>query len=97
MAGQGNHPFNSVFLGRGRGRRRGRGLQLRAAPHQDSVVKAVWTDWFFEAAAPPGTTGQVKVWLGSWVAKPIKVWLGGSWQLKPLKRWSGSAWVTTPY
>lgn len=44
-----------------------------------------------------GSTGQVKVWLASWMAKPIKVWNGSAWVVKPLKRWNGSSWVITPY
>lgn len=34
----------------------------------------------------------IKVWMGSWVTKPVKVWMG-SWVTKPVKRWSGSVWV----
>lgn len=43
-----------------------------------------------------GSTGQIKVWLGSWIAKPIKVWTGGGWVVKPVKYYNG-AWVITPY
>jgi len=46
---------------------------------------------------PAGATGEIKVWLGSWIAKPIKVWTGGGWVVKPLKRWNGSTWNPTPY
>lgn len=49
-------------------------------------------------SAPPGTTGQIKVWNGSsWVAKPVKVWNGSTWETKPVKYYNGSTWVTTPY
>ena len=33
-----------------------------------------------------------KVWLGSWVEKPAKVWLAGAWVQKPVKRWDGAGW-----
>lgn len=45
---------------------------------------------------PLSVTGQIKVWLGSWVAKPAKVWLG-SWVAKPVKHWNGTSWMETSY
>jgi hypothetical protein len=51
-----------------------------------------------QADAPPGNTGQIKVWTGAaWVAKPVKVWNGSTWEIKPVKYWNGSDWITTPY
>lgn len=52
------------------------------------------TDDYFES---PSVTGRIKVWLGSWLAKPVKWWNGASWVTKPVKRWNGSSWVTTSY
>lgn len=44
---------------------------------------------------PPG--GNLNVWDGSqWVAKPVKVNVGGVWTAKPVKYWNGTAWVRTP-
>jgi hypothetical protein len=37
--------------------------------------------------------GQIKVWDGSWVDKPIKVWTGSTWAEKPIKVWTGSEWA----
>jgi len=54
-------------------------------------------DGFSETSGGGGSTGQIKVWSGSWLAKPLKVWNGSSWVVKPLKRWDGSSWVVTPY
>ena len=51
-------------------------------------------DFALDSAA---ASGQIKVWLGSWVAKPIKVWTGAAWITKPLKKWTGAVWVATPY
>ena len=49
-------------------------------------------------SAPPGNTGQIKVWTGAvWEAKPMKVWTGATWEIKPVKFWDGTQWVTTPY
>jgi hypothetical protein len=42
-------------------------------------------------------SGQIKVWLGAWTAKPVKVWTGAAWVTKPVKRWTGAAWVATGY
>jgi len=50
-----------------------------------------------EGSALPSITGQIKAWISSFVAKPVKAWNGSAFVTKPLKRWSGSAWVTTPY
>jgi hypothetical protein len=47
--------------------------------------------------ASTSVTGQIKAWISSFVAKPVKAWNGSAFVVKPLKRWSGSAWVTTPY
>lgn len=44
-----------------------------------------------------GTGGNIKVYSGSFVAKPIKVWNGSAWATKPLKVWNGTAWVETSY
>lgn len=52
---------------------------------------------YFDAAPPPSGSGNIKVWLGSWLAKPVKVWNGSSWVVKPVKFWNGSSWVTTGY
>lgn len=41
--------------------------------------------------------GQIKVDLGSYVAKPVKVWNGVAWVEKPLKRWTGALWQATSY
>lgn len=58
-----------------------------------------WFDTGFseDAGAPPSTTGQIKVYSGTWVAKPIKWYNGSTWVIKPLKRWNGTSWVITPY
>ena len=52
----------------------------------------VTTDFFGSTSI----TGQIKVWLGSWIAKPVKVWLG-SWVNKPVKRWNGTNWIENNY
>lgn len=52
----------------------------------------VTTDFF----GATSITGQIKVWLGAWVAKPVKVWMG-AWVTKPLKVWNGTSWVETGY
>jgi hypothetical protein len=38
------------------------------------------------------TPGGLKVWLGSWIKKPLKVWTGTAWVEKPLLRWNGESW-----
>ncbi len=53
----------------------------------------ILTSEFFGSAS---ITGQIKVWLGAWIAKPVKVWMG-SWVTKPVKRWNGTNWIETPY
>jgi len=49
------------------------------------------------SGAPPSVTGQIKVYDGSFVAKPVKVWTGVSWETKPVKYYNGSTWMTTNY
>ena len=39
------------------------------------------------------TPGGLKVWLGTWETKTLKVWDGTTWNVKTVKRWSGSDWV----
>ena len=63
---------------------------------KDATEKTMFTEYFFDAA-PSGSTGQIKVYNGSWVAKPVKVWTGSAWVTKPVKRWNGSSWVLTNY
>lgn len=63
------------------------------------------SSWAFQPLVPASaqlqgaavSTGQIKVWDGSWVAKPIKVWNGSSWEIKPLKFWNGASWELTGY
>jgi len=45
---------------------------------------------------PASVLGQIKVWLGAWVAKPVKVWMG-AWVQKPVRIWNGTSWVETTY
>ncbi len=97
VTGRGNYPFGSEWL-----RRRRRSFPSPLYKNLNiggtATQKDVWGDWFFEAGAPVGSTGQIKVWTGaSFVAKPVKIWNGSSWVTKPLKRWNGSSWITTPY
>lgn len=49
---------------------------------------------FFSA---PSITGQIKVWLSAWVAKPVKWWNGTGWVTKPIKYWNGTSWIETGY
>ena len=106
MAGQGNFPFQSAWLySKGKGKGKGKGnaslfynTVSDASKGDASVTKTIFSDWFFEASAPPGSTGQVKIWNGSaWVAKPVKIWSGSAWVVKPAKYWNGASWVVTPY
>jgi hypothetical protein len=54
-------------------------------------------DLYFDTATPPSATGQIKVWLTAWTAKPLKWWNGTSWVAKPVKYNNGTSWVTTGY
>jgi hypothetical protein len=59
MAGEGDYPLRSAWLGRGRGRGRGRGANPRKVVNVaavNSANEAVWTDWAFNAAGPPAQT-----------------------------------------
>lgn len=38
--------------------------------------------------------GRPKVYLGSFTAKPLKVYSGSAWNTKPVKVWTGSTWKT---
>lgn len=40
------------------------------------------------------TPGGLKVWLGTWQKKPLKMWNGTEWVVKNPKRWNGTSWVT---
>jgi len=60
-----------------------------------SIAKTITSNAFFGGGAV-SLTGQVKVWLGSFIAKPVKVWLG-SWVTKPVKYWNGTSWIETDY
>jgi len=59
----------------------------------DQLSGEIITTDFFGVSS---VTGQIKVWLGAWVAKPVKVWMG-SWVTKPLKLWNGTSWIETGY
>lgn len=41
--------------------------------------------------------GNAKVYSGSWLAKPAKIWNGSAWVAKPVKVWNGTAWIETSY
>lgn len=98
MAGQGKFPFRSSWVGNWGKKRRNNHILSKQIfwADNDQSLKTVMENWFFDQAQG-GTSGQIKVFSGSWVAKPIKVWTGSQWTVKPLKRWSGSQWVVTPY
>lgn len=51
----------------------------------------------YDYFGPLSVMGQIKVWAGEWIAKPLKVWSGSSWVVKPLKWWNGSIWAETGY
>ena len=63
---------------------------------QENLTQDLMDADYFDSA-PPSATGQIKVWLGSWVAKPLKWWNGTSWVAKPVKYDNGTSWVTTGY
>ena len=39
-------------------------------------------------------TAYIKVWLGSWQIKPVKVYMGAGpgWVIKPIKYYDGAIW-----
>lgn len=75
------------------------GIQVGTTSNVNGGGNALYNVAFKESsAAPPATTGQIKVWDNTaFVAKPGKVWDGSAWVTKPVKYWDGSAWTETSY
>jgi len=46
----------------------------------------------FHIAEAVTISGRPKVWDGTWVRKPVKVWDGAAWVIKPVKVWDGTQW-----
>lgn len=59
------------------------------------LTSSGWFDNGFSESE--STVGQIKVYTGTWEAKPVKWFNGSEWVTKPLKCWDGASWVVTPY
>lgn len=59
----------------------------------DDLAGALVAEDYFDAA-PPATTGLVKVFTAAgWAAHAVKVWTGATWRQSPLRRWTGASWA----
>lgn len=63
--------------------------------YREGLPKTIIEDVYFTQNI--NITGQIKVWLGSVIAKPIKFWNGITWMTKPIKHWNGTTWIETDY
>lgn len=90
VTGKGKYPNQLGWLNKKKGRMSCVLALIKDRP--TNTGQTMWNDWFFPSGSAPTYFGILKRWTGaSWIKEPLKVYLG-SFVSKPLKRWNGTEW-----